>query len=484
MADVPENEQQDENDGGMDRRSVLKYGGTGAVAAGLAGCQSPENPVPGGQVRVNNNNGGGGGTGEGDGDGALAGEIVRIGVLAPMNMPLGQSIWDGARLAAKQMNESDGLLGATVEVKLGDTELSPGKAESEHRRLIVQENCDITCGIFLGSALLQTFPSIANQEKLHITTASAEPRAGELVSQNQAFTNAEPMEEYERFKYHFRAGPIHLLDLADAMLELVEGKKEKFGWERAALLVENIGELTPYSNRLQDRLSDVIDVPISERPGGISDWSPLYNEIEGENCDVAIVGMALSGTTAANQWAQQERDFEFGGIHVPSQAYNYWESTDGNVEHIFTMNAMTPQTENTSKTQKFVNDYMNEFDRVPIYTGPLTYDAITLLEDSVRRTVEEEGMETMPDADTMIPYMEEMTFTGSTVMDEFQFTAPDAEYAHEPLWTSIEETGVPVFQQWQLDPEVREDYGTMHSFFPPQNKTADYAVPEWIKEDS
>ncbi|MEF8809041.1 hypothetical protein, partial [Natronomonas sp.] len=51
-----------------------------------------------------------------------------------------------------------------------------------------------------------------------------------------------------------------------------------------------------YAERLSERLSGVIDVPIKQRPGGVSDWSPLYNEIEDTDCDVAIIGMALGGT--------------------------------------------------------------------------------------------------------------------------------------------------------------------------------------------
>lgn len=115
-------------------------------------------------------------------------------------------------------------------------------------------------------------PSIANQKRVHVTTGSAEPRVAQLVSQTDgSLTGDDPMEEYERFKYHFRIGPIHLLDLADAMMEFIEDKKDDFGWERAALLTENIGELTPYAERLEDGLSELLEVPITQRPGGVSD---------------------------------------------------------------------------------------------------------------------------------------------------------------------------------------------------------------------
>jgi branched-chain amino acid transport system substrate-binding protein len=488
MADAPDDDRPDGR-GRVDRRSVLKYGGSSAAAVTLAGCQSPQNPLPGSGIRNSDDgdedpggNGNGNGNGDSDGEGLLAGETVRIGILAPMSLPLGQSMWDGARLAAKQHNDNGGMLGADVEVKLGDTEVKPAKAASEHRRLVRQENCDFTMGIFLGAALIQTFPSIASLGKVHITTASADPRAGQLVSTTNTFTQDTGEEEYEKFKYHFRAGPINLLDLADAMLEFIENQREDRGWERVAVMTENVGEFTPYHDRLVASLSEILEVPIVKRVGGVSDWSPIYNNIEGEDCDLALVGLALIGTSAVNQWANQERDFEFGGIHVPSQSFGYWESTAGNTEYVYTMNAMTPQTSNTDLTQPFVEAYMDEFDRVPIYSGAITYDAVTLTEQTLRKTMEEEGIEgEIPEADTMIPYMEDNTYTGSTIMSEFQFTPEDANYAHEPNWTSIEETGVPVFQQWQMDPEVREDYGTMHSFYPDENKTADYAVPHWME---
>jgi len=488
MADASETDERADDGGRVDRRSVLKYGGSSAVAAGLAGCQSPQNPYPGSNLRGNGDDGGdetGGGTDDGDdsdsSEGLLSGETVRIGILAPMNLPLGQSMWDGARLAAQQFNDNGGMLGADVEVFLGNTEVKPSKAASEHRRLIRQEDCDVTMGVFLGAALIQTFPSIAALEKLHITTASADPRAGQIVSTTNTFTNNSGQEEYEKFKYHFRAGPLNLLDLADAMLEFIENNQDKYGWQTVAIMTENVGEFTPYHDRLEAKLNEIIDVPVVKRVGGVSDWSPIFNEIEDAGCDLALVGLALIGTSAVNQWANQQRPFEFGGIHVPSQSFSYWESTAGNTQYVFTMNAMTPQTENTDRTQEFVNAYMDEWDRVPIYSGALTFDAVTLMEQTLERTMTEEGIEgEVPEADAMIPYMEEMTYSGSTIMNEFQFTPKDANYAHEPNWTSIAETGVPVFQQWQKDAEIREDYGVMHSFYPEENRTAEYSVPSWI----
>ena len=484
MADVPEDEQQDDG-GRVGRRSVLKYGGSSAVAAGLAGCQSPQNPYPGSGLRGSGDDGTGGGlTGENQGEGEqlLSGSTIRFGVLAPTNLPLGQSMWEAAQLAAEQYNGSGGMLGAKVEVYRGASDADPNQTVSEYNRLVNQENCDLTLGVFLGSALIRMMnQAMASAEKIHITTASADPRAGQLVSNNVDLTGNGAENEYERFKYHFRAGPINLLDLADAMLEFLENEKENRGWETVGVLTENPAEFTPYHDRLVDGLGEIVDVPIAQRVSGGTKWRSVYNEVESENCDLALVGLALAGTKAVTQWASQRRNFAFGGIHVFSQSFGYWDSTGGSCEYVFTMNAMTPQTANTELTQKFVQAYQEKFSKAPIYSGAITYDAIKLTEQALRMTLKGEGTEgEVPDAETMIPYLEEGTFTDSTILQEFQFTPADSEYAHEPQWTSIAETGVPVFQQWQDDPETRPDYGTMHSFYPEQNKTADYAVPEWI----
>jgi branched-chain amino acid transport system substrate-binding protein len=485
MADTPEDETQDDGRR-VDRRSVLKYGGSSAVVAGLAGCQSPQNPYPGSGLRGSDGNdsasGGLAGDNQGEGEQFLSGTTVRIGILAPMNLPLGQSMWEAAQLAAQQYNESGGMLGAKLEVSLGESNADPNQTVSEYNRLVRQENCDMTMGVFLGSALVRMMnQAMAPAGKIHITTASADPRAGQLVSKNVDFTGNGAENEYERFKYHFRAGPINLLDLADAMLEFLENQSEERGWGTVGVLTENPQEFTPYHERLTDGLSEIVDVPVVKRVSGGTKWRSVYNELESENCDLVLVGLALAGTKAVTQWANQRRPFAFGGIHVPAQSFGYWEATGGSCEYVFTMNAMTPQTTNTPLTQEFVQAYQEEYGKAPVYSGALTYDAINLVEQALRMTFEGEGTSgEVPDADTMVPYLEEGTFTDSTILEEFQFTPADSEYAHEPQWTSIEATGVPVFQQWQDDPETRPDYGTMHSFYPEQNKTADYAAPDWI----
>lgn len=202
--------------------------------------------------------------------------------------------------------------------------------------------------------------------------------------------------------------------------------------------------------------------------------------MESADVDVNLIGQALTGTAAVKQWANQSRDFEMGGIHVPSQVYEFWEEVSGACQYVFTMNAVTPQTTNTERTQPFMRRYQDRFDTFPVYSGPITYDAVRAYAKAMGRYVLDNDMEEVPTNEEMVKALETYKFEDGIVLPSIQFTPPEADFAHEPQWTSMKDTGVPVWQQWQVDEEVTDDYGVMHSFAPEQNKTSDYTYPDWI----
>lgn len=482
--------------GRVSRRGFLKYTGAGAAGVALAGCQEQPDETPGGGSTVT----GGGGSEPAP----LQGQTVRIGTLAPQpeSLPLGSSILRSAVMAAEKLN-SEGVAGtdtdwtgiAGAEVKVpqthdaplsGNTEVSPGTGREEFYRLVQEENVDATVGVFLTQVLLQLLQPISQTQTIHLTTGAAGPKASRIVSKDQ---------RYDEFKYHFRPGPINSFDLAKAELEFVRLYADRLGWERVAVLTENINPFDPFQEGLEQGFGGeppleelVDDVPIFKRTSsGTTDWTPVFDEVEAADVDIALVHQALTGTTSVKQWFNQKRDFEMGGIHVPDQVYEYWGEVDGACRYTFTMNAVTPQTTNTPRTQPYMKRYQKKYDTFPTYTGPITYDAVRIYAQAMETAVVEEGLSTVPDSDTMVEYLEDLTFTNGIVLPKFQFTPPEAKYAHDPKWTCMAEdtcgeasTGVPVYQQWQLDPEITEDYGVMHSFAPEQNQTAEYSFPHWI----
>lgn len=466
--------------GGRDRRSFLKYAGAGGAAAIAAGCKTRDRGEGGGFEGTAD-----GGGDEETSDGTpvpqpLEGSTIRIGSLAPQpdSFPIGKSIWDSMQMAVEDINQNGipgiggrGILGAKLEPLSGNTEASPGTAQEEFNRLVQKEGCKATFGTFLTQCTLQIFNPMKATETVHITTAAAGPKPGRIVH-----------ERYDEFKWHFRAGPINSYDLAAAELEFLNIYAEELGWDDAAVLIENIAPFDPFAETLEPEIGDLFDsVPVFKRSSsGTTNWTPLWDEVESADVDVNLIGQALTGTAAVKQWANQSRDFEMGGIHVPSQVYEFWEEVSGACRYVFTMNAVTPQTTNTERTQPFMRRYQDRFDTFPVYSGPITYDAVRAYAKAMGRYVLDNDMAEVPTNEEMVEALETYKFEDGIVLPSIQFTPPEADFAHEPQWTSMKDTGVPVWQQWQVDEEVTDDYGVMHSFAPERNKTSDYTYPDWI----
>lgn len=465
-----------ETEGGrLDRRDLLKYTGAGTAAAAVAGCKSRQDPStpaddPDGST--------------GDGSAPLEGQTVTIGVLAPQpgTFPIGTSMTRSARLALEKINNEGGVAGATLEMEVGDTGLAPGQAAGQFSTMANTQNCHTIFGTFLTSCTIQSFTPMRQSRTMLVTTGAAGPQPAKLVS-----------DAYEKWKYHFRVGPINSFDLANAELEFLEIWADRLGWDTASPVIENLAPFDPFAEVLQAGIEEFVDVAgvgggqVRRTSSGIQNWTPIWNDVESGDSDIALVAQALSGTPSLKQWANQERQFEFGGIHINSQVYQFWREVSGDCRYAFTMNAITPQTTNTPRTQDFMEKYSETYTAddadvptYPVYTGPITYDGIRVWHKAVENCVEGEGLSSMPDAETLIPYMEDVRFTDGIVIPQFQFTPRSAEYAHDPQWNSMKESGVPVWQQWQLDPEIRDNYGVMHSFAPEKNKTAEYSFPHWI----
>lgn len=434
----------------MRRRELLSAAGVGATV-GLAGCQfgRTSGHQPGADL-------------------PLWDREITVGVLAPKNetLPVGNAIANGARLAAERINADGGIAGASLELKVVDTEFTPSTAAAEHRRLCEDVGCDLTVGLFVGSAVLESLPSISEQETVHLTTGSLDGRPGEHVA-----------EEYDAFRYHFRPGVPNYHYLGAAIAEFAANNAADFGWERSAVLTENIGELTPFHDALADGVSDHLDVRFAERPSWVN--APLMDYIEEEGCDVALSGFALGGTTAVNMWAQQERDFALGGLHLPAMVPGYWETTEGNVESVFTVGGLTDGAHNTGRTQQFVADYRRRFGRPPAYTGATTYDALRIYRQAVERLVGYEDSD-LPEQDAIVESLESVTFTDGVVYPRFEFTGAGADRVHEPVWESMRTDGVPIVQQWQTDAEGEP---AIESIAPGRHRTASYQAPPWLAEE-
>jgi len=457
----------------LDRRSFVKYAGTGGAAAILAGCKRPgysgwprDTPTDRSPPQP------------------LAGTTVGIGCLAPGpdSTPPGRSMWHSAQLAAADINRNGvpgiggrGILGAKLEPFPGDTEASPETGRSEFERLVERENCEATVGTFRTAVTRNCLDAMSETETPHLTTGALGPSLGRLVA-----------EQYDRYKWQFRPGPLNATRLGEATLKLLAGRADALRWRSVAVLVEEGAPLDGLAEVLDDSIRDVVEeVPLLRRTArGRTDWTGLYDEVASGGVDLVLQFRRQLDTTPVEQWAAGERPFELGGLDIGLQAHDVWGRTDGACRYAFTMNTATPRTTNTPRTRGYMSRYDGAYDDYPIYAGPVTYDAVRAYATAMARYVREEGLARVPTGAEMVDALETYPFEHGVVMPTIEFTTEQATFGHEVRWDATDEPpapdgmGVPVWQQWQANPA--DDYGVMESFAPERNRTAAYAFPDWI----
>jgi len=447
--------------GRVRRRAFLKATGAGVAGVSLAGCVNTgdgDGGDGGGSTDGGGNGGGDGGgstdgttTGTSDGGGSLP-DSVSIGVLAPepSSNPIGASIANAAELAATQLNEEGS--GPEFEVVVKDTREQPDEGRSKYRELTLGEEVDMTTGIFTSEVLLAVLDDIAEQQTVHMTTGAATPEASARVN-----------EDYERYKYHFRTGPLNAYQLGINMIDFLEAKQSDLGWESVALLVEDYEWTKPVSQALDDEIDRAgVEIAMQERyASGTENFTPIYDQVESSGADAAFIAMAHTGTPAVVQWAKQQRPFEFGGIHVPMQLPSYYEATSGACNFGVTQNSATPKSEVTDQTVPFAEAYNEAYDAYPVYTGYITFDAVKQYAEVVQQAGSVE-------ADAVVSGLEESSYTGT--VGTVEYYPPDNEFAHDVVY---EEGKVdPVFMQWQD--------GNQEVIYPDGLTTADYQKPSWL----
>jgi len=425
------------------RRNFLKATGAGAALTGMAGCLQ------------------GGGAGA---DVPLSDrDEIRVGVLAPVpsENPIGASIANGVRLAAQEINENGGIDGTDISVVVKDTKEQPQTGRNRYGELVREENVDLTTGVFTSEVLLALMDDIAGSQTVHMTTGAASPEASAQVSNS-----------YEEYKYHFRTGPINAHHLGANLVDFVEGKADALGWESVAVLVEDYKWTEPVSAVLNDQLSDTgVEVAMNQRyASGTEDFNPIYDSVEESGADAAFISMAHTGTAAVLQWAQQQRPFEFGGIHVPMQLPSYYDAVQGACAFGVTQNSATPQSEVTDQTVPFANAFRDEFGSFPVYTGYISYDAIKQYAEVVGETGD-------LGADPVISGLEGSSYTGT--VGTIEYYGQDSEFTHDVKYEP--DLVYPVYQQWQPeDPQNPQAGGTQEVIFPDNLATAEYQSPPWV----
>ena len=116
-----------------------------------------------------------------------------------------------------------------------------------------------------------------------------------------------------------------------------------------------------------------------------TDFTPIFNRIEGLKPDVMITGISHVGTQPTVQWKNQQVPIPMFGIASQATNSSFWKDTNGATEGVLYQGVSGPGVATTPKTLPFVEAFQKKYGNFPSYCGYTAYDEVYYLVEAVKR---------------------------------------------------------------------------------------------------
>jgi len=405
---------------------------------------------------------------------------IRIGVIGPMKYVQGQGHWNGAIMAADEINARGGINvgGQRMKIELIKADsnefLSITDAANAMERLIARDRVKFVVGGFRSEAVL-AMQDIACEHKVIFMGAGAS--ANELCSR--------VAQNYDFYKYWFRVSPFSSSFLARTAfihLGFVAGiLKEQLNIPKVKVAI--VSEKAMWADGLTKTAQVVVaqqgmDVAGTWRP------SPVATDVTAELAAIQRSGAHIIFTVLSSSvgipFARQAGELKIPavqvGINVEGQKDGFWQATQGKGNYVMTSATYTRDLEYNELTKPFVDGYVKRFGETPAYTAA-TY---TCLVYSLVPAIEKAGT---LNPDMIVPIIEERVHKATSGTIKYM-KDPDGKPLHELAWGPEYLTGMAAQWQdgkliavwpnkWKLTPDAPEvTYKGVHP----------YKIPPWVRE--
>lgn len=412
-----------------------------------------------------------------------SGQVIRIGVVGPMTFIQGRHHWQGASLAAEEINAAGGItVGGktyTIElVRVDSNEMHPGPdAVSAVERAITASKVDFLVGGFRTEAMLAMTEVAADYKKIFLIAGAAD----------DGLLKGRVDRNYNRYKYLFRITPVRSTYLAQVsfilLREVVEAFRRELGIEQPKIAI--VAEQAAWANMIVTLVALQAGTPVDKGGFGgqhVGTWrpSPLATSVVAELTAVERAGAHIVftvfsgpvGVVFGRDWGRLQVPVAAVGINVEAQAQGWLDATGGFGAYTATVGIYATGVEVTPATVPFIERFQAEFGELPLFTAG-TYDALFILADAIRRAG---SLET----DAVIKALEATDYVstiGRIVFDEL----------HDPIWGPEHITGLGV--QWQDGAPVafwprewRPDPTKLPDLVVSTAGTVPYVIPPWVSD--
>jgi branched-chain amino acid transport system substrate-binding protein len=343
---------------------------------------------------------------------AQSNEPIKIGVIAEAQAVAGASIPQAAQLAADEINAAGGVNGRKIEIVAYDNHSSAAESVRAFQRAATEDHVNAVIASYISEVVLALEPWTGRLKTVMVTPGAA----SDAITQNIA-------KDYNNLKYTFH-GYLTSTSLADQVCAAAKDLLvDDLHMKTAVVMSEDAAWTTPldaeYIKCLPEMGLKVLD-HIRVSPD-TTDFTPIYNKIEGEKPDVMITGISHVGVQPTVQWKQQEVPVPMLGISSQATNSSFWNDTNGAVEGVLYQGVSGPDVAVTPKTLPFVNAFKAKFGNFPSYCGYTAYDEVYYIADAIKRAGS-------TDPDKLVDALEKTDYVGT--IGRVQFKGKDSPNPH------------------------------------------------------
>ncbi len=385
--------------------------------------------------------------------GALAADTLKIGVIAEAQAIAGASIPQAAQLAADEINAKGGIDGRKIEIVSYDNHSSSADSVRAFQRAVNEDKVNVVISSYISEVVLALEPWASRLKTPFVTPGAASNEISKSVHA-----------DYEKNKYTFHGyltSAALALSVCDAAKELLVDQKHM---KTAVIMSEDAAWTKPLDVGYEECLPKiglkVVD-HIRFSPD-TTDFTPIFNKVEGSKPDVIITGISHVGVQPTVQWKNQQVPIPMFGISSQATNETFGKDTNDAAEGVLYQGVSGPNVAVTPKSVPFAEGFKKRYGNYPSYAGYTAYDEVYYIADAVKRAGSVE-------ADKMVDALEKTDWEGT--IGRVQFYGKDDPFTHSIKYGKGLITGLML--QWQGGKQV--------AVWPKEVAKSDLKFPSFIK---
>ncbi|MEK9278034.1 MULTISPECIES: ABC transporter substrate-binding protein [unclassified Bradyrhizobium] len=360
---------------------------------------------------------------------ALAADPIRIGVIAEAQAIAGASIPQAAQLAAEEINASGGVDGRKIEIISYDNHSSSADSVRAFQRAVNEDKVNAVIASYISEVVLALEPWASRLKTPFVTPGAASNEISKSVHA-----------DYEKNKYTFHGyltSAALALSVCDAAKDLLV---DKMHMKSAVIMSEDAAWTKPLDVGYEECLPKVglkVLDHIRFSPD-TTDFTPIFNKIEGSKPDVIITGISHVGVQPTVQWKNQQVPIPMFGISSQATNETFGKDTNQAAEGVLYQGVSGPGVAVTPKSVPFAENFRKKYGNYPSYAGYTAYDEVYYIADAAKRAGS-------TDADKLVAALEKTDWEGT--IGRVQFYGKDDPFTHSIKYGKGLITGLML--QWQ-----------------------------------